>query len=343
MTDNTQVEQVTAEVTAEATPELTLSEELSATFDAQETEGKTTEVEELLDEEVTEIDEVEDVDDTEEVDNKTDEERKLSDEADKLFQLIPKDWSKEEQEAFQEALNSDDEKIRIPAELLIERYNNFKKGFIEKTNEYASKTRELTEINKIFAPYEANLKAANIDKKAYISQLVEIDKQFGTDPAGTIKGLMQKFKVTPEQLGIDEFGLQEEANYDTNEIEALKAEINSLRNQVSTAPIANEIRQFAEAKDQEGKLSHPYFEQVRPIMATLINSDNNMTMEQAYRKALKVNEIEEDKPTINIDAIKMKVARAKKANKSVKTNGGTLDFANMSLADELSARFDGLN
>jgi hypothetical protein len=332
MTDNNLEGQV-----AEQTQEVSLADELRSHFEPKEEVKE--ETKELPAEDKTEpTEEAEEVEETAE--------KPEVDEVEKEFPLVPKDWSAEEKQIFEDALNSEDEKTRLAAELFIERYNNFKKGFTKKSQEFSSKTKELTEINKIFEPFEGNLKANGITKTQYINDLIREAVGLNQNPAGKIKEWVKMYNLKPEQLGFDEYSyLQDDEKSDTSELQQLKAEINSLRNQLHSAPVENQVRQFAEAKDEQGKPLHPHFNEVRGIMGNLISKNPDLTLDQAYKKAVKTIDIdlEQEPEAINLDRIREKVAKAKKASKGVKTNGGKIDFSEMSLTDELKARFNGIN
>ncbi len=295
------------------------------------------------DEEETDKPEVEDEEDPEE--------KKIQDTVEAEFQLIPKDWSAEEKAAFQALIDSDDPDKALAAGILVERYNSFKKGFNKKTQEYAAVIKDHEPIVEVFKPYEDTLKKNNITKSQYISNMMKWDNLLHKDPVVGVKEIMRAFNLKPEQLGASEINwnddLTDTSSNGNNKVTELETQVRNLQNQLAALPIETQIRQFAEATDSEGKLKHPHFKEVQTVIGGILSSNPSLTLDQAYKKAVKTLDVKESEKApddaINLDKIREKVAKAKKANKGVKTSNGGIDFSQMSLADELKARFQGIN
>ncbi len=277
-----------------------------------------------------------------------DEEKKIHDTVESEFPLIPKDWSQEEKDVFQSLLDSDDEDKALAAQVFIERYNLIKKGFYKKTREYSESLKEVQPINEVFKPYEETLKKTGISKAQYIQNMMQWDNVLHKDPVNGVKQIMAAFNLKPEQFLSQEvnWDLTEEPSYGTNKVAELEAQVKFLQNQLAALPIETQIRQFAEATDSEGKLKHPHFKEVQSTMGGIMTSNPKLTLEQAYAKAVKTLDLEASQETsdqaVSLDKIREKVAKAKKAAKGVRTSNGGLDFSQMTLADELKARFSGI-
>jgi len=282
------------------------------------------------------------VEEEEEVAEKSEEEIEFE----KNFEMIPKDWSEEEREVFKKALASKDDLTSASAEMFIDRYNNLKKGFIQKTTEIKQFKKEYEAVDDIFKPYENVLKQGNVSKADYIKRLVDIDKKFGENPVDTIKDLIRMKGLKASDLGFEDFSLQDIENYDSvdnNKVKLLEQEIQYLRNKIETTPLEVQVNNFANAVDNEGKLMHPLFNDLRPVMAGIIQKDPSTTLEQAYKKALKVfdnQELTEQKKEVSFDieARKQKAKRAIQASKSISTTGNSKDFGKMTLVEELADR-----
>lgn len=334
--DNTPMEQV-AEVTTEA-PQGTLADAFKAAFDKAKSEQEVEKpqeevVEDGLQEEGKE-EKIEDKDETEEV-------------TEKEFPLIPKDWSEEEKASFEALLASDDPDKRLAAEILIERYNLLKKGFYNKTMEYSQKTKELKELEGIFKPYEQQMNMNGVNKTQYIQNMMQWEQVLHKDPIGGVKKVMEVFGVRPEQLIQDDFSFNEKdltmnTEYGNNELTQVKAELQNLKAYIANQPIQAQIQAFETATTPEGKLAHPRFKEVAPLMGTLIQQSNNtLDLPAAYKKAIRIFDDQDESPSspaVDIDKLRQKVAQAKKASKSVTTKGGRPDFSKMSLRDEFAAR-----
>jgi hypothetical protein len=66
----------------------------------------------------------------------------------------------------------------------------------------------------------------------------------------------------------------------------LAEERQSWEQQQTTQTIQSEVEQFASAANEDGSLKHPYFDNVRGTMGALVQSDPNMTIDQAYESAI---------------------------------------------------------
>ena len=313
------------------------NEEEASQSESEEAETQSDEAEESLQEEVIE---------EEAEESQEDEQDEVEDITEKEFPLVPNNWSKEEKEAFQKLIDSDDEDKRMAAEIMLERYNSFKKTFFDKTQEYSKNTKELKSINDVFAPVQQMMQANNVDKASYIKNMMQWESILARDPVNGVKAVMAKFNVKPSQIAPkdDEFDLDDddltEPSNNVNNNYASKQELQEIRTAIANQPLMTQIAQFANATDSTGKSLHPRFEEVKPIMGQIIQSKKAATLEDAYRKAIKVIDDEEpqQESAVDIDKIRQKVKRAKKASKGIKTSGSKADVSQMSIRDELIAK-----
>lgn len=325
--ENTPVEEQVSEAN------MTLAEELKKGFEEQNNAVQHEEVEQEIEQEINEEEVVE-----EEIDE-------IEQEVEKEFPLIPKEMSKDEQEAFRALLESGEEDKRIAAEIFIERYNNLKKGFYNKTQKYAEDTREFKEINKALESRKHLMEQSGISSAQYLENLIGWETKFAQDPVQAIKEVIQQRNIDINDIIPDSSNdFDFEIDSESKDIKTLKQEVQNLRNQLANQPVEQQIRQFAQATDSEGKLKHPHFEEVKTIMGSLISSGKAQDLEDAYQRATRTLQIDEEPtPEVDLDKIREKVAKAKKATKGLKTSGNRPDFTKMSLQDELKARAKGLN
>lgn len=276
-------------------------------------------------------------------------------EADRLFALVPKDWSESEQEAMVALIDSDDPDKQAAADVLIKRHNEMKKAFHDKSMKFANTNKELESINNVFKPYEQTMQQSGLTKAQYMQNMIQWEQALKTNPVATVKQIMQSFDVKPQAL-IKEFGgadidLDEDFDYsdmsDSNsEVNSLKQELQELRSQIANQPLQEQIKSFETATDEEGNLLHPNFKQVAPVMGALIQSGQATTLKDAYSKAMKAAGQEDgatDTEAANLDRIRQKVAKSKRAQRSSKSSSGAPDFSNMSLGEELALRMKQAN
>lgn len=258
------------------------------------------------------------------------------------FPLIPKEFSEEERAAFQELIDSDDEEKQLAASVLLERYDSIKKRFFEKSQDMAKERRAHKAITDVFEPLQNVLKQNNMDNATFTRALVNEYIQLNQNPADKIKTWVKQYNLKPSQLGFEDYD-----DYDYNEVDNTEVkEVKKEYPQMTEEQIRNEIKisQFAEATDAEGKLMHPHFDEVRSTMGMLIGKNPNLSLKEAYTKAIliegkeAVDEPKEVEFKTDFNAIRERAKKAKKASKSIKTNSSKPDFANMSIAEELKAR-----
>ena len=114
------------------------------------------------------------------------------------------------------------------------------------------------------------------------------------------------------------------------------------------------IEQFRTAADPQGNAKHPYFENVRPLMADFLNQGHAQTMEQAYEMACRAHpevsaavtsaQTQQQEAQRLVDA-KRKAQEARNAS-SINATGqggvGTADITSQSLRDSLSTAYDAM-
>lgn len=268
------------------------------------------------------------------------------------FKLIPKEWKKEEKEKFEAVLNNPETKEA--AEVLISRYENLRKDYHRKAGERAEFAKQVSSWDEIFDDRAKEaLKARGIEAPEYVKRLLSVEQSLITNPAPTIKKLMEAYRVDPKQLVSDESN-DEVVDYDKT-ITELKKEVAQLKQgnvQNKTdiaarqdAEIAKQIRDFKFAIDESGEPKHPLFEEAYDEMSSLIVKGKAKTLEEAYEmsptvKLAKMQEEAERKKEVDLQEEKRKVAKAKKAAKGI-TNTRVVKQApiKMSLEDRLREKF----
>ena len=245
------------------------------------------------------------------------------------FKLIPKEWKKEEKEKFEAVLNNPETKEA--AEVLISRYENLRKDYHRKAGERAEFAKQVSSWDEIFDDRAKEaLKARGIEAPEYVKRLLSVEQSLITNPAPTIKKLMEAYKVDPKQFVSDESN-DEVVDYDKT-ITELKKEVAQLKQgnvQNKTdiaarqdAEIAKQIRDFKFAIDESGEPKHPLFEEAYDEMSSLIVKGKAKTLEEAYEMSptvqlTKMQAEAERQKKVDLEEEKRKVAKAKKAAKGI--------------------------
>lgn len=273
----------------------------------------------------------------------TEEASEESEEPETVFQA-PEHWSSDDREAF-EARSPEAQKLILKLE------KDFKQG-------YQERVEGISAITEALEPWKDELAQRGVTADQAIRTLFAAQHSLDTNPVQGVLQIAQSYGIL-DQLR-KEFSPETDDNDFTDpEIKALRAEVSDLKNQQNqntqaaqderNRAVQAQIDNFANAKDSDGNLSHPHFEQVRVQMGPLV--DKGMSMEEAYKEAvwtvpeyresqLKAQEKAKAEKTEAEKA--QKVKQAKKAARGVKTNGKA-DPAEgadaLSLGDELREAF----
>lgn len=268
----------------------TMAEALSETWDALETEDEAVEAKaedapENASEEAPE--EAEEVEAAEEDD--VDEAEEASDELVKVE--APEHWSKEDKDVF-ESLADDTQR-----EWLLNKTKAVESAYDAKFKEVAEQRRQLEHldgINRIFEPYRDQLALHGTNEVQYVERLVAADKFLRTDPASAIQWLAGQYGIDLPSIGqtddeyLDPAAAQRIAKLES-EINRMKAS-NQSQAEAQRAASANalqaEVDRFKDEKDESGSPLHPHFEDVRAVMAGLMQSGQAAGLESAYEQAV---------------------------------------------------------
>lgn len=188
----------------------------------------------------------------------------------------PKSYTKEYQDKFKE-LSPEWRKH------LIEREKQVERGF----SDLGNKANAYNWVNDVYNSRQERLAQNGIGKpQEYFNLLAQIDDALTNDPRGTIQMLADSYGV--------KFG---ETN---SSLDDLKGQISNMQkiltNQQAylqaqqTDRTNREIDAFVNDKDDAGNLKHPYFEDVRQDMINLIRGGVSKTLDDAYNKAVYINE-----------------------------------------------------
>jgi hypothetical protein len=183
---------------------------------------------------------------------------------------------------------------RNAQEWALERYKSMTADYTRKTQEAAQIRQHYEPINQVLEPIRNTLQQRGVSESDYVGRLVEADRLLQTDPVGTIQWLAQ-------QAGVDLATLEPgESNYADPQIAALQNRVDQLTNHVSeqerqtaetrTTELGGQIESFSKKADSDGNLLHPHFDTVRHVMGSLIQAGQAQTMDDAYAKAIRLDD-----------------------------------------------------
>lgn len=175
------------------------------------------------------------------------------------------------------------------------------------------------------------------DSKEYIENLVAIGDALNSDPAATISKLQSIFGISEPNNDV----MQRQINQLNQALQQQQAFLQSQED----ARFMNEITAFRDAKDAEGNVLHPYFEDVRADMANLGRAGVG-TLEEAYERAIWGNPSIREKllqaqAKAELDK-KVKQANEVKQASFEPTSKSTPKGKELTLREELERNFDNL-
>lgn len=236
---------------------------------------------------------------------------------------------------LQESLSKLDEDAQKQG---VEVFKKMQGSFTKKNQEFAEEKKLAESINKIFEANNYNVGSIE-HKQKLISNYVAFDKLVSTDPKAAVKQLMDYAGIKPEDFGINQAPTDSSDEYLTDTELKLKTQINALESQIKAITqekaISREreqydiVKSFREAKNEQGELLSPHFDAVKQDMMDLADANPNLTIEQLYNKAVRMNddlfnqtlEQERQKAISSIEAKrKEEVEKAKKLNRQSRPN-----------------------
>jgi hypothetical protein len=158
-------------------------------------------------------------------------------------------------------------------------------------------------------------------------------------PVDFAKQFLQHNNIDPQTLGFAAVNQQQQPGGNAAEqqfvdptvaglqqrLAAAEARVEALAQQpvqAQHAQITNEIQAFGSETDQSGKLAHPWFNDVRPVMGALMASGQAKTLSEAYDQACHAH------PTIRADlmreAVAAEAAKRRAAADKARQAGGSI-------------------
>ena len=223
-----------------------------------------------------------------------------------VWERPPASWKKDYHEVWQTA----DPKLK---EYAWQREEEMKKG----VEPLLSKAQFADQIQQAIEPYQNNLRTLGIEPPQAIKALMDADNVLRH---GTPQQKAQMFATLSQQYGVNlgEIGTLQQQPVDPT-VSMLQNELYSVKNEVMTwkqqqeaaqnQALLGEINTFAEKAE--------FFEDARPTMIQLLNSGMAQNLEDAYNKALRLDETLSGKLQQSLQA-KAEAAKRESANKAAK-------------------------
>lgn len=188
----------------------------------------------------------------------------------------PKSYTKEYQENFK-ALSPDWRKY------LIEREKQVERGF----SDLGNKANAFNWVNDAFSSRRERLAKNGINQvQDYFNILMQLDDAMSINPQKTIQTLAETYGV---KFGDNNSSL-DSLRGELRDVQQLLASQQAYLKEQQTKQANLAFNEFVNAKDEQGNLKHPYLNEVRQDMIKLIQGGVSQTLDDAYNKAIYLNE-----------------------------------------------------
>lgn len=168
-----------------------------------------------------------------------------------------------------------------------------------KVTELRNQTQEMDEV---FKPYRQALEARGSTPAQAVAGLIAERNAFlsdlAKDPIKAIKEVAARNGISLNLSGVED--ADDDGEYVDPKVRELEEKLNRVNGQFTNYTNQQEqqrhlqtINQFADAKDEEGKLKHPHFDKVSGTMMEIVAAaqatGRPVTIEQAYEQAVFLN------------------------------------------------------
>lgn len=187
--------------------------------------------------------------------------------------------------------------------LWLEKSKSLETGYNEKFEQIAEWTKERDRLEQIFQPLASELSLYGTSRADAIERLVGAHQLLSRDPEAGMRWLAEQYgaqHLLAGQESQDDFGLGDFQDPAIAEINTLKQQLAKLtgvfgqfqgsQQQQQHTQAQMHVDAFAAATDEAGKPRYPYFNEVRQTMGQLFQVGAVSTLDEAYAKAVRMND-----------------------------------------------------
>jgi len=248
----------------------------------------------------------------------------------------PPHWPLDQQKLFRE-------QPEAVQKWMTERDRETAKAFTEKTEAVAEQRRRYEGLDQVIGPREQAIKMQGMSVPQYVDHLLALSDYANNDPGafiswfakergfdlGTLTGAMPAPGADPTVVhgadpatALDPEVSQVLASHVAPIVAPLLEQVKTLQGQIQGMTAADTqaratsgqqtVEQFQAATDESGVSKHPYFAEVRAVMADLMEKGHAADMESAYDMAVYANPVTRSK----LEAAREAAAARKRQNEA---------------------------
>lgn len=206
-----------------------------------------------------------------------------------IVRAPPKSWAKDYHEHWEKLDPKVQEYVELREKQMLDGIEQYKEHFA------FGKT-----MKDVITPYRALIAAQGIDEAKAVATLMNAHYKMSSLPAAE---RAQYFAMLARNYGVDLGQIQQPTNDEPPAVRALREKVERQeqkdaereRQQFERVKqtTSAEVKAFAEAKDKDGQLLHPYFDEVGDDIVTFINA--GLPLNEAYAKAVRANPVTYEK------------------------------------------------
>lgn len=201
----------------------------------------------------------------------------------------PKNWSESVKKVFETL-------PRESQEFMIKRDKEMTADYTKKTQDLAEQRKSLEALQKVIEPAKQAIQATGISEAEYIARLLNADHALRTNPKIALQQLAQGYGIN---LSSDNNESESWNDPDPQiaqlmqQNQQIMAELNQFKQQNIQSTVAQTeqtVAEFSSKTDANGNLLYPHFDKVRVKMGNLIDAGEAKGLEDAYKKAVRLDD-----------------------------------------------------
>ena len=171
-------------------------------------------------------------------------------------------------------------------QFLLDREHDVESHLTKETQSLSEIRKRYERLDEVFKPYDEYASRNGIDMTPHIAQAMQYYMSFQQSPLETVRALIQNAGLEQDQVFEDDSLVDPSIRALRQELRETKQQLQQIQSQPQPDQTEAEqtLKAFEEAKDEQGNLKYPHFEQLREMMAPLVNQ--GQTLEDAYKQAL---------------------------------------------------------
>jgi len=250
----------------------------------------------------------------------------------------PEHWSASDKEEFNEQPKS-------AQEYILRRHKEMEGDYTRKRQLESTKVRLADSVADALAPYEGEFSRAGLDHAGAVRQLAGWHSALKESGRDAIFALANTYGIDLTEPDIDDAtdpairSIQKQIG----ELQGTLTRQEQEAQQSQQQTLIQEIQNFEEAKDNNGKLLHPHFSKLKDDITALFTAGLAKSLDEGYTKALALrpdlNVSKEPAPraTSKADSAE-KVKKAKKAATGIRSSGAVgKQTKELSLQEEIAS------